>query len=228
MPRPHAPLRSLFPRKLHGALRGHDAGLAQPAQVGCGGKAGLAGTCSMPANRATALKTEWCLDPPRLLHHPPTHPPTKPPTKPTHQPMGLQSRYISAMGFAFEVRTACALPTSEQPLRPACAAPADASAGTHSPTQPTEQNPKKGYTIAEFVGGSYSCAGGLASDILGYLPTFLPNTPAVSSPLVRGVLTNPGPDCVIDLGGRLWGGQGGVRACTACSVVPQVHKAAAS
>ncbi|GBF87651.1 ABC transporter G family [Raphidocelis subcapitata] len=61
----------------------------------------------------------------------------------------------------------------------------------------------EGYSIAEFVGGSYSCAGGLASDILGYLPTFLPNTPAVSSPLVRGVLTNPGPDCVIDLGSIL-------------------------
>jgi hypothetical protein len=34
----------------------------------------------------------------------------------------------------------------------------------------------EGFATAEFKGGTYSCAGGLPSDVIGYLPSFLPNT----------------------------------------------------
>lgn len=57
----------------------------------------------------------------------------------------------------------------------------------------------EGYTRAEFLGVTYSCAGGLAPSIIAYIPTFLPNTPRINSPLVQTALKNPGPDCVVNL-----------------------------
>jgi hypothetical protein len=70
----------------------------------------------------------------------------------------------------------------------------------------------EGFAIAEFAGGAYSCAEGLAPDIVGYLPAFLPNTTAIAAPFVRDALLHPGEGCVIDLGGWavdcvcVWGG----------------------
>jgi hypothetical protein len=58
----------------------------------------------------------------------------------------------------------------------------------------------EGYATAEFSGSTFSCAGGLAPDLTAYIPALLPNTTVVASPIVRNVLTNPGPDCVVNLG----------------------------
>lgn len=62
----------------------------------------------------------------------------------------------------------------------------------------------EGYTTAEFAGDTFSCAGGLAPDLTAYIPALLPNTTVIASPIVRNVLTNPGPDCVVDLGRFAW------------------------
>jgi hypothetical protein len=59
----------------------------------------------------------------------------------------------------------------------------------------------EGYATAEFSGSNFSCAGGLAPDLTAYIPALLPNTTVIASPIVRNVLTNPGPDCVVNLGG---------------------------
>jgi hypothetical protein len=56
-----------------------------------------------------------------------------------------------------------------------------------------------GYGQAEFSNIAYSCANGLAPSIVGFLPQFLPNTPAISSPLVTRTITAPGPSCIVDL-----------------------------
>ncbi|KAI8467922.1 MAG: hypothetical protein J3K34DRAFT_523385 [Monoraphidium minutum] len=61
----------------------------------------------------------------------------------------------------------------------------------------------EGFTTAEFKGGSYSCAGGLPADVIGYLPSFLPNTTSLQTPLVTRTLTSPGEGCVINLGAVL-------------------------
>lgn len=58
----------------------------------------------------------------------------------------------------------------------------------------------EGYTTAEFRGAAYSCAGGLSADVVAYLPTFLPNTPSLNTPYVLNALSNPGADCVVNLG----------------------------
>ncbi|KAF8067234.1 ctr9 [Scenedesmus sp. PABB004] len=60
-----------------------------------------------------------------------------------------------------------------------------------------------GYAQAEFGGVSYSCAGGLAPSIVAFLPEFLPNTPAITSPLVLNQVNNPGPTCRVELGSIL-------------------------
>ena len=39
----------------------------------------------------------------------------------------------------------------------------------------------EGYACAEFRGGTYSCAGGLPADVIGYLPAFLPNTTSLQA-----------------------------------------------
>lgn len=57
----------------------------------------------------------------------------------------------------------------------------------------------EGYTRAEFRGVTYSCAGGLAPTIIAYIPSFLPNTTQINSPIVRNALSNPGPDCTVRL-----------------------------
>jgi ABC-type multidrug transport system ATPase subunit len=57
----------------------------------------------------------------------------------------------------------------------------------------------EGYARAEFLGVTYSCAGGLAPTIIAYIPTFLPNTAQINSPIVRNALTNPGKDCTVRL-----------------------------
>jgi len=61
----------------------------------------------------------------------------------------------------------------------------------------------EGYATAEFKGGVYSCAGGLAVDVVGFLPSFLPNTTSITSPFVRNALLSPGEGCIIDLGARM-------------------------
>ena len=56
-----------------------------------------------------------------------------------------------------------------------------------------------GYAQAEFKGLTYSCADGLAPSIVGFLPEFLPNTPAIRGPQATRLLSNSGPNCVIQL-----------------------------
>jgi hypothetical protein len=56
-----------------------------------------------------------------------------------------------------------------------------------------------GYGQAEFAGVAYSCANGLAPSIAGFLPEFLPNTPAIRTPLVSRAINNPGADCTVDM-----------------------------
>jgi hypothetical protein len=53
----------------------------------------------------------------------------------------------------------------------------------------------EGYATAEFKGGSYSCAGGLPLDVIGYLPSFLPNTTSLqvgTAPQPRGACHDDG------------------------------------
>eukprot|EP00878_Enallax_costatus_P000100 GHUV01000134.1.p1 GENE.GHUV01000134.1~~GHUV01000134.1.p1 ORF type:complete len:870 (+),score=236.10 GHUV01000134.1:1054-3663(+) len=57
----------------------------------------------------------------------------------------------------------------------------------------------EGYSRAEFLGVTYSCAGGLAPSIIAYIPTFLPNTSQINSPLVQNALKNPGSNCTVRL-----------------------------
>ncbi len=61
----------------------------------------------------------------------------------------------------------------------------------------------EGYSRAEFRGVAYDCSGGLAPSILAYLPVFLPNTPQITSPFVLQQISNPGPNCRVDLGSIL-------------------------
>jgi hypothetical protein len=56
-----------------------------------------------------------------------------------------------------------------------------------------------GYGQAEFAGVSYSCAGGIAPTITGFLPKFLPNTPIIRTQAAINQLQNPGEGCVIHL-----------------------------
>ena len=55
----------------------------------------------------------------------------------------------------------------------------------------------EGYTTAEFRSGSYSCAGGLPMDVIGYLPSFLPNTTQLQVTFCHAVAWSlrPTPTC---------------------------------
>jgi hypothetical protein len=56
-----------------------------------------------------------------------------------------------------------------------------------------------GYAQAEFTGVTYSCSGGLAPSIVGFLPKFLPNTPIIRSPAAMNQLQGSSGDCVVQL-----------------------------
>lgn len=57
-----------------------------------------------------------------------------------------------------------------------------------------------GYAQAEFSGVTYSCSGGLAPSITGFLPEFLPNTPILrSDTAARQISGTPGAGCVVEL-----------------------------
>lgn len=58
----------------------------------------------------------------------------------------------------------------------------------------------EGYAQAEFRDLYYNCSGGIAPDLLGFLPTFLPNTPILRGNTINNQLTNASPGgCVVDL-----------------------------
>lgn len=82
--------------------------------------------------------------------------------------------------------------TINKPARPSLVSPRYISAMAYA---------FEGYATAEFKGGSYSCANGLPTDVIGYLPSFLPNTTALQV-RSRALASTPAPRAMTAGGSR--------------------------